>query len=114
MRRIVCVEDGDCQVIAIRDLDRSANKDVLGREKLVASFVPAGHFVEDAMRNESMQNLAQRRERSEGFSSVAPRIDNLQTEIGLCSKLTREQADIGPCTGPQESPAEREGASCSR
>ena len=61
----------------VRDLDQSDHEDVLRRKELVTAFAAARDFVEDAMRNEPVEDLPQRRQRGQRFGAVAACVNDL-------------------------------------
>ena len=96
MRGIVRVEDRDRQVVAIDDFDRSDDEGVLRGEELVPAPVPRRNFVENAVSDESAENLPKGRNRGQRFRAIAARVDDFQG-VDACpsSKLIRARRGGG-------------------
>ena len=114
MRRVVRVEDRDREIVAVDDLDRADHERVLGREELVPALIARAHFVEHAVRDETVEDLAERRDRRQGLGPVAASVDDLQGEgagLRLISAWdvlgNREAQEAGKtrCTRPGRNPS---------
>src|SRR5581483_125083 len=80
VRRIVRIEDRDGEIVAVDDLDLADDERVLARKELMPALVARADFVEDAVRDEPVENLAKRRDRGERLRPVPARVNDLQVE----------------------------------
>ena len=78
MRGIIRIEDRDGEIIAVDDLDRTDDKRVFGREKLVPTLVARTHLIKNAVRDEPVEDLAERGDRGQGLRAVPAGINDLQ------------------------------------
>jgi len=80
MRGVVRVEDRDREVVPVDDLDLADDEGVLAGKELMPALVARADFVEDAMRDEPVEDLPKRRDRRERLGPVPARVDDLQVE----------------------------------
>lgn len=80
MRRIICIEDRNGEIVTIDDFNRPDNERVFRRKKLVPAFIARAHFVKDAVRDEPVKNFTEGGDRRQCFRPVSAGIDDLQRD----------------------------------
>ncbi len=81
MRGIMRVEDRDRQIIAIDDFDGSDDERILGGKELVTALVTRRNLIENAMMDETAQDLPKGGDRGERFGPITARVDDLQAGV---------------------------------
>ena len=94
---IVGIENRDRQIVAIRDLDRADDERILRREEFMPALVARTDFVEDAMRDKSVENFAERGDRCQRLRPVAAGIDDFQRTDAAGSQNFRVLSRCGAC-----------------
>ena len=89
MRLVVRIEDENLEVFEVRDFDESHDENVLRRKELVTALAAARNFVEDAVRNEPVQDLSESCQRGQRFGAVAACVDDLHGRALRLARLPR-------------------------
>ncbi len=95
MRGIMGIEDRNRQVVAIDDLDRTDHERVFGGKEFMTALVSRRNLIENAMVDETAQDLPQSGDRGQRLCPVSSRVDDLQAGVsGPSIKVVSGRASL--------------------